>query len=186
MKPDTICDLVLLAGDNCRRWMETAISGVEAKDVQLDEIWDFIRLKAKTKEKLGQNGDDGDSWTWLAIDAKTKFVLAHAVGLRDQSTCDAFLSQLNKATAGPCQVTSDGLRLYQNNVPFHLGSRVDFAQLVKTYSSEQAETRYSPATIVGADPDPDKVSTSYCERLNISLRMHVERFTRLTNAPSFS
>lgn len=103
------------------------------------------------------------------------------------------MARLNTATIGRCQVTSDGLRLYTHNVPFHLGSRVDFAQLVKSYASSQTETRYSPATITGIDktprvgnPDEDKISTSYAERLNLSVRMHVRRFTRLTNAHSKS
>ena len=69
VKRDTICDLVLLVGENCRQWMQTAVVGVEAKEIQLDEIWDFIRLKDRTKKRLGQTGDDGDSWTWLAIDS---------------------------------------------------------------------------------------------------------------------
>jgi transposase-like protein/IS1 family transposase len=192
MKRDTICDLILLVGENCARFMETTIRDVEAKVIELDEIWDFIRLKARTKERKNLiGGDDGDSWTWLAIDAESKLILAHAVGLRDEATCERFLRQLNNATTGECQVTSDGLRLYTSRVPFALGSRVSFAQLVKNYSSSQDETRYSPAAITGIEktvrfghPDEDLISTSYSERLNLSVRMHVRRFTRLTNAHS--
>jgi transposase-like protein/IS1 family transposase len=192
MKRDTICDLVLLVGENCARFMETFIRDVDAKVIELDELWDFIRLKARTKERLGRIGEeDGDSWTWLAIDADSKLILSHAVGLRDESTCDRFLKQLNAAVAGDCQVKSDGLRLYTNRVPFHLGSRASFAQLVKTYGHEQQENRYSPAAIIGTEktvrfgnPDEDRISTSYSERLNLSVRMHVRRFTRLTNAHS--
>ncbi|HEV2968674.1 MAG TPA: IS1 family transposase [Pirellulales bacterium] len=192
MKRDTICDLILLVGENCARWLETAIVGVEAKTIELDEIWDFIGMKSRTKERLGRLGDDcGDSWTWLAIDADSKLVLSHAVGLRDDATCERFLCQLNSATTGNCQVTSDGLRLYTNRVPLQLGSRVSFAQLVKTYGHEQQENRYSPAAIIGTEktvrfgnPDEDKISTSFSERLNLSVRMHVRRFTRLTNAHS--
>ena len=89
----------------------------------------------------------GDSWAWLAIDADRKMILSHVVGLRDESTCDRFLTRLNGATTGQHQVTSDRLGLYTYNVPAHLGSRVHFAQLIKSYTSSQTETRYSPATI---------------------------------------
>lgn len=191
IKADTICDLILLAGENCERFLQTAIRNVPAKEVQLDEIWDFIFCKSKTSEARGYGADKGDSWTWLAIDADSKLVLSFAVGLRDSATCDQFLTWLNTATLGRCQVTSDGLALYSYSVPQHLGSRVDFAQLIKSYSSSQTETRYSPAVITGIEkkvrfgsPDEDKISTSYSERLNLSVRMHVRRFTRLTNAHS--
>lgn len=191
VKRDTICDLVLMVGENCERFLRTAVKGVEAKTIEMDELWSFVAMKSRTKERLHRKGECGDSWTWLAIDGESKLILAHAVGQRDQWTCERFLKQLNEATVGRCQVTSDGLSLYRYNVPFHLGSRVDFAQLIKIYASSQSETRYSPATIAGIEktvragyPDEDKISTSYAERLNLSVRMHVRRFTRLTNAHS--
>ena len=193
MKPDTICDMILTVGENCERFLKSAVKDVPAETIELDELWSFVRMKARTKERKRIKDDSGDSWTWLAIDADTKLILSHAVGQRDQATCEAFLSQLDTATAGRCQVTSDGLRLYTYNVPFFMGSRIDFAQLVKIFASSQAETRYSPAQITGIEkrvrmgqPDEDKISTSYAERMNLSVRMHVRRFTRLTNAHSKS
>ncbi len=193
VKPDTICDLILVVGEKCDRFLVGTIVDVEAKAIEMDEIWDFIAMKAATKQRLGRKGEVGDTWTWLAIDADSKMILASAVGQRDEWTCERFLKRLDHATAGPCQVTSDGLSLYTYNVPFVLGSRVDFAQLVKNYASSQKETRYSPATITGIQktvrfghPDEDRISTSYAERLNLSVRMHCRRFTRLTNAHSKS
>ena len=138
----TICDLVLHVGENYARWLDATVRGVAADDIQLDELWDFVAMKARTKEKRGYKFEEvGDAWTWLAIDSSSKLVLAHAVGQRDEFTCERFLKQLNAATTGECQVTTDGLRLYTHRVPQHLGSRASFAQLVKTYGHEQVETR---------------------------------------------
>jgi len=193
VKRDTICDLILTVGDNCARFLDATVHNVPAEVIELDEIWSFVACKERTRTQLERVDDCGDSWTWLAIDASSKLVLSYAVGMRDEATCRRFLDQLNYATTGRCQVTSDGLKLYTHNVPYHLGSRCDFAQLVKNYAQTTTQGRYSPPTIISADktvrfgePDEDKISTSYSERLNLSVRMHVRRFTRLTNAHSKS
>ncbi len=150
MKRDTICDLILQVGDNCNRLLESTVKGMAPKFVEMDELWDFIGAKAKVALARNLGPDFGDSWTWLAIDAESKMILSHAVGKRDEGTCVRFLRRLNDATVGRMQVTSDGLSSYTHNVPFCMGTRVDFAQLVKNYSSSQSETRYSPATIISA------------------------------------
>lgn len=192
MKDSTICDLVLLVGEKCDRFLEATVVNLPVKACELDELWGFIGMKQKTADVRGRVGEDyGDTWTWCAIDADSKMILSHAVGDRSEATCVRFLRRLNNATLGRMQVTSDGYACYTNNVPFELGSRVDFAQLIKSYSASQVETRYSPATITGIEtvkrfgnPDEDRISTSYAERFNLSVRMHVRRFTRLTNAHS--
>ena len=193
LKADTICDLIIVAGENCDLFLKEYVRGVHCAAIELDEIWDFIGCKRETAERLGYHDDRGDSWTWLAIDADSKMILSYAVGKRDEGTGLEFLGRLNNAVEGRCQVTSDGYAVYTHNVPLTLGSRVDFAQLVKTYAATQDETRYSPAKITSAEkvvrfgrPDEERISTSFAERLNLSVRMHVRRFTRLTNAHSKS
>jgi IS1 family transposase/transposase-like protein len=190
----TICDLVLQVGEQCETWLIQNVKGVEAKYIEMDEIWGFVGMKQKTADKKNLSPEvAGDSWSWLAIDAESKVILGYAVGQRDEGTCLKFLNRVNCATVGHTQITSDGYKCYTSNVPYTFGNRADFAQLIKTYKSSQTETRYSPATIdriekkpVFGNPDESRISTSYSERFNLSVRMGVRRFTRLTNAHSKS
>lgn len=188
---NTIIKALTLAGEKAERVMAKRIVNVQVRDVECDEVWSYVGKK----EKRVRPEDDpnlGDCYTWVGIERHSKLVLNVTIGKRDQSTCDVFVEGLRHATATtPFQVTTDGFAPYRSAITTTLHDRLTgFAQLIKIYRTPQdGEKRYSPAEVASVEvvpvygqPDPERICTSIVERSNLSLRMGVRRFTRLTNA----
>jgi IS1 family transposase len=187
---DTIMRLGIRIGEGCHRIMDEKFRNLSCSNVQVDEVWGFIGKKQKHLEEY-DSPELGDVWTFIAVDADTKLVPCFKVGKRTSNHANEFIADLASRMKNRIQLSSDSLGAYVQAVELAFGCEVDYGQLIKVYATKEdcVDTRYSPGdvidierTVITGMPDVSKISTSYIESQNLTVRMHCRRLTRLTNA----